>query len=35
MKRIAACINKAIRDKDLKIMDDGTLDISEFIELKI
>lgn len=35
MKRIAACINKAIRDKDFKIMDDGTLDISEFIELKI
>ncbi len=35
MKRIAACINKAIRDKDLKIMDDGTLDISEFIEFII
>lgn len=35
MKKIAACINKAIRDKDLMISDDGTLDISEFIELKI
>lgn len=35
MKKIAACINKAIRDKDLTIRDDGTLDISEFIDLEI
>lgn len=35
MKQIAACINKAIKEKDLKVRDDGTLDISEFIELEI
>ena len=35
MKQIAACINKAIRERDLKVRDDGTLDISEFIELEI
>lgn len=35
MKKIAACINKAIREKDLKVRDDGTLDMSEFIELEI
>lgn len=35
MKKIAACINKAIEEKDLKVYDDGTLDISEFIELEI
>lgn len=35
MKKIAACINKAIIEKDLKVRDDGTLDISEFIELEI
>lgn len=35
MKKIAACINRAIKEKDLKIRDDGTLDISEFIELEI
>lgn len=35
MKRIAACINKAIKERDLKINNDGTLDISDFIELEI
>ena len=35
MKRIATCINTAIQEKDLKVKDDGTLDISEFIELEI
>ena len=35
MKKIAACINKAIIEKDLKVKDDGTLEISEFIELEI
>lgn len=35
MKRIAACINKAIKEKDLKVREDGTLDMSEFIELEI
>lgn len=35
MRRIAACINSALKEKDLKVMDDGTLDISDHIELKI
>lgn len=35
MKLIAACINKAIVEKDLKIREDGTLEISDFIELEI
>lgn len=35
IKRIAASINKAIVEKDLKVNDDGTLDLSEFIELEI
>ena len=35
MKKIAACINRAIKDKDLIVKDDGTLSISEFIELEI
>lgn len=35
LKEIAACINKAIIEKDLKVKDDGTLDISKFIELEI
>lgn len=35
MKKIAACINKAIAVKDLKVKEDGTLEISEFIELEI
>lgn len=35
MKKIAACINKAIKEKDLRVKDDGTLYISEFIELEI
>lgn len=35
MKKIAACINKAIKEKDLKVKEDGTLEISDFIELEI
>lgn len=35
MKRIATCINRAIREKDLKVMENGTLDISDYIELEI
>jgi len=35
MKRIAACINNAIKEKDLKVRDDGILDMSEFLELEI
>lgn len=35
MKKIAACINQAIKDKDLKIKEDGTLETSEFIEFEI
>lgn len=35
MKKIAACINKAIKEKDLRVREDGTLDISEYIELEI
>ena len=35
MQKIAPCINKAIIEQDLKVRDDGTLDISEFIELEI
>ena len=34
-KKIAACINRAIMEKDLKVNDDGTLDISEFIDLEV
>ena len=35
MKKIAACINKAIREKDMKVNEDGTLELSTFIELEI
>lgn len=35
MRKIAACINKAIKEKDLRIRDDGTLELSELIELEI
>lgn len=35
MKRIAESINKAIREKDLRVRDDGSLDISDYIELEI
>ena len=35
MKLIAACINKAIVEKDLKIKEDGTLEVSDYIELEI
>lgn len=35
MKKIAASINKAIKEKDLKVREDGTLYISDFIELEI
>ena len=34
-KKIAACINSAIREKDLRVNDDGTLDISEYIDLEV
>lgn len=35
MRAIAACINRAIVEKDIKIGEDGTLNISEFAELEI
>lgn len=35
MKKIASCINRAIREKDLKVREDGSLFISDFIELEI
>lgn len=35
MKLIAACINKAIVEKDLKVKEDGTLEVSDYIELEI
>ena len=35
MRKIAACINKAIIDRDLKVWDDGTITTTEFIELDI
>ena len=35
MKAIAASINKAIIEKDLKVKEDGTLELSEFINLEI
>ncbi len=35
MKEIAACINNAIREKELKVRDDGTLELSDSIELEI
>jgi hypothetical protein len=35
IKDIAAVINSAIIDKDLKIKDDGSIELSEFINLEI
>ncbi len=35
MRKIAACINRAIKDRELRIREDGTLDISDLIELEI
>jgi len=35
MKAIAACINKAIIEKDLLIKEDGSIEISDFINLDI
>jgi hypothetical protein len=35
MKRIAACINKAIMNKDLIIEEDGKITTTDFIELEI
>ncbi len=35
MRKIAAKINRAIREKDIIVKDDGTIEISEFAELSI
>ena len=35
MRLLAACINKAIKEKDLRVNDDGTLEISDFLKLEI
>lgn len=35
MRKIAACINKAIIAKDLKVEEDGTISTTDFIELEI
>lgn len=35
MRKLAACINKAIIDKDLKVSEDGTITTTDFIELDI
>jgi len=35
MKAIAASINKAIIEKDLKVLEDGTLEKSDFLNLEI
>lgn len=35
MKAIAACINKAIIEKDLMINDDGTIEFSDYLNLEI
>jgi len=35
MRAIAACINKAIIEKDLKIKEDGTLEFSDYINLQL
>lgn len=35
MRRIAASINKAIKEKDLIINDDGTIKTTDFLDLKI
>jgi hypothetical protein len=35
MRKLAACINKAIVDRDLKVGEDGTITTTDFIELDI
>ena len=35
MRKIAACINKAIMNKDLIIEEDGKITTTDFIELEI
>ena len=35
MRKIAACINKAIIEKDLKVGEDGIITTTEFIDLDI
>lgn len=35
MRKIAACINKAIKEKDIKVGEDGAITITEFAELEI
>lgn len=35
MIKLAACINKAIIEKDLKVGEDGTITTTDFIELAI
>lgn len=35
MRKLAACINKAIIDRDLKVEEDGTITTTDFIELEI
>lgn len=35
MRKLAACINNAIIDKDLKVAEDGTIITTDFIELDI
>lgn len=35
MRKLAACINKAIVNKDLMVGDDGTITTTDFIELDI
>lgn len=35
MKKIAACINKAIKEKNLIVEEDGNISITDFIELEI
>lgn len=35
MRKIAVRINVAIKEKDLVVKDDGTLEVSDFIDLEI
>jgi hypothetical protein len=35
LRKLAACINKAIVNKDLMVGDDGTITTTDFIELDI
>ena len=35
MRKLAACINRAIAEKDLKVSHDGTIETTDFIELEI